>query len=697
LSRLHLVVVVTGMHRSGTSLLASLVREAGVDMGADLVPAGKGNRRGHFEDVDFVRFHERCLERRQARALRPPESGVASLDREELGEARALLARRAGKPVWGWKDPRTTLFLEAWRSLLPKALYVLVYRHPVAVALSLLRRGLDLEVQLEPETAIRAWTAYNRQLLAFHRGFPDCCLLLPIAGVSGNLGLALDRLGRRSGLPLAGRGVARLFAPDQLQNRLLARDIEWRAILPEAMALYDQLEAAADLAGEPADRLARPEPAMSPRERDLQEASEHLLAAALGARGASSPRAPEVRQRIIDYSELKLLIARQAERIELLESQREQVGERTARLTALLAALGRDQRRVEATRAWRLVHSYWQLAGRARRWARQTGWRLRRSWPAQPPLRPEELLVGCVAENDAHSLAQALRLVWSLRTFGGSLAQADLLVCVVGAISRQDRTALERAGAEVRSVERFDRRNPSANKLQFLSEALASGKQAFLLLDHDTVFAGDPGPLLARGALQAKIADVASVTHEGFIRLFKHFGLPLPRRRYRTTLLEEPTILYCNTAVVLLPSDLAQELVPVWRSWNLRILDALEVLGPCAHHCHQASLSLALAAHPVPYAEAPPALNFPLHMTHLPRPTHVLAADPVILHYHDAVDAAGYLLPVPYPRAQARIDAFNRRLKEERSGSGLPLAPPGAPRPRRAILASIQSRKASSD
>jgi hypothetical protein len=694
LSRLHLVVVVTGMHRSGTSLLASMLAEAGVDMGADMIPAGKGNRRGHFEDVEFVRFHERCLERRDAGALRPPVPGVTSLDREELGAARALLARRAGKPVWGWKDPRTTLFLEAWRSLLPQPLYVLAYRHPVTVALSLLRRGLDLEVQLEPETAIRAWTVYNRQLLAFHRGFPDRSLLLPIAGVAGNLGTALDLLARRSGLPLAGRGIERLFAPDQLQNQLLARDVEWRAVVPDAMALYDQLEAAADLPGEPADQLARPEPAMSSRERDLQEVSEHLLAAALGARHASPPppeSAPEVRQRLIDYSELKLLIARQRERIELLESRRE------AHLAALLDALGRDQRRVEATRAWRLVQSYWQMAGRARRWTRQTGWRLRRSWSAQPPPRPEELLVGCVAENHPHSLAQALRLVWSLRTFGGTLAQAEILVCVVGEIDQRERTALERAGAEVRCVERFDRRNPSANKLQFLSEALAGGKPAFLLLDHDMVIVGDPGPLLARGALQAKIADVASVTHEAFIRLFRHFGLPLPPRRYRTTLLDEPTILYCNTGVVLLPGDLAREIIPAWRDWNRRILEALEVLGPCAHHCHQASLSLALAAHPVPYVEAPVALNFPLHMAHLPRPAAVLAADPVILHYHDAVDAAGCLLPVPYPRAQARIDDFNRRLKEERDRSGLPHAPPGAPRTRRAVSASIQSRKASSD
>ncbi|HVT58538.1 MAG TPA: hypothetical protein VHR45_09065 [Thermoanaerobaculia bacterium] len=327
------------------------------------------------------------------------------------------------------------------------------------------------------------------------------------------------------------------------------------------------------------------------------------------------------------------------------------------------------------------VHAYWGAARRLRGWRRQMGWRWRKLAGTSSPPPPETIVVGCVAENDPRFLAQARRLTLSLRWFGGSLAGARMLVCVVEGISAQDRRALEEAGAEVRIVGRFDARNGSANKLQFFPEALAAGARGLLLLDCDMVVVRDPLPLLEGGCLQARIADVPSVTHDAFRRLFRHYGLPLPRRRYRTTLSPERTIRYCNSAMVFLPRQLAGEFVPVWREWNARILDALELLGPCAHHCHQASLTLAMAAHPIPFAAAPVALHFPMHMGHLP-PVHALfAADPVILHYHQEIDGRGRLLPSRYPLAQARIDAFNRRLgaAASRELAAGEISPPASP------------------
>ena len=194
--RAHRILVITGMHRSGTSLVAGLAAAGGVDMGAELMPASKGNRQGHFEDLELVRFHEACLERRGAGALLPPAADfeIEQFDHEEERVARAILARRAGKALWGWKDPRTTLFLPLWDHLLAGAFFVLVYRHPVEVALSLVRRGLDLEVQLDPSTAIQAWTTYNRRLLAFRARSPERCLLWPIAAATRDLGAALAQL-----------------------------------------------------------------------------------------------------------------------------------------------------------------------------------------------------------------------------------------------------------------------------------------------------------------------------------------------------------------------------------------------------------------------------------------------------------------------------------------------------------------------
>src|SRR5580693_2716209 len=485
-------LVVTGMHRSGTSLLAGFAAHGGIDMGCELVAAGKGNRRGHFEDLELVRFHESALVARGAEALRPPPAAVERWSREEERTARALLARRTAKRLWGWKDPRTTLFLPLWDRLLPDAFYLLVYRHPVEVALSLLRRGLDLEVQLDPRVAIEAWTVHNRLLLAFRAGCPERCLLWPITAAASDPGGALAQLAGRSGLALDGAGLAGLYEPGQLHLGRRARGIEWGAILPGAIELHGRLEAAADL---PASGAAAALDGAGTRfERELQEASEHLLA---GVLGAAADRRAVSREERVEFSELRQQVERQQERLDQLgreltrragrdgpgavagargtgpngqggpreaghrdEARREEgagAGEQGGDLSALarhLEAQRGERARIEATRAWRLVNAYWRTARRVSGWKRQAGWQLGHLIGSQAPPRPEEVVVGCVAgPGSPHGLEGARRLVRSLRWFGGSLAGARVLVCASGAIPAGDRDALARDGAEVRIVE----------------------------------------------------------------------------------------------------------------------------------------------------------------------------------------------------------------------------------------------------
>ncbi|HXO20954.1 MAG TPA: hypothetical protein VOA87_13650, partial [Thermoanaerobaculia bacterium] len=211
-------LAITGMHRSGTSLFAGLVAGAGIDLGENLMPAGRGNRRGHFEDLAFVRFHEGFLNRRGVGSLSPPAAWSPVPTPAEESEARSLVARRSVKPVWGFKDPRTSLFLDFWDPLLPAPFYLFVFRHPVEVALSLLRRGIDLEVQLDPWTAIRAWTVYNSELLRFRLVNPERAALWHLSGALASLPSVLGGLGDRLGLALVAAGD--LYAPADLRQGL---------------------------------------------------------------------------------------------------------------------------------------------------------------------------------------------------------------------------------------------------------------------------------------------------------------------------------------------------------------------------------------------------------------------------------------------------------------------------------------------
>lgn len=295
-------------------------------------------------------------------------------------------------------------------------------------------------------------------------------------------------------------------------------------------------------------------------------------------------------------------------------------------------------------------------------------------------LEARDLLVGCVAENDPRSLGQALRLVQSIRWFGGGLASARVMVCVVGEPDGSFRQAFEGYGAEVRTVSPFHPRNPAADKLQFFPEAWESGREMLLLLDRDTVVVQDPLPWMRRGSLQAKIAPLPTVTPEVFERLFRHYGLPLPPREHVNSFTGTATIRHCNAGVILIPSALARQIIPVWRDYSARLAGEIEILHPCERQCNQASLSLALAACPIPFAEAPVELNFQLNLSHLPPPDGYFAVDPAILHYHSQVDPEGYLLHTPYPFAQVRAEAFNRRLRQEREGLSGPSGGAGSPR-----------------
>jgi hypothetical protein len=284
-------------------------------------------------------------------------------------------------------------------------------------------------------------------------------------------------------------------------------------------------------------------------------------------------------------------------------------------------------------------------------------------------MRADQVVVGCVTEDNPKYLGQALRLLQSIRWFGGELAQARVVVGAVERIDRRARRALETYGAEVRIVPRFEPRNGSANRLQLLGELKDGNEPNLLMLDCDTLVVQDPLPLLVRDLFQARIAPLPTVTHEVFERLFAHFGLPLPARSATTGYTATPTIPYFNAGVFALSRDLAGRLVPEWRRYNVLLAGEPALVAPCEKHLHQAALALALAVSAVPTLEAGPELNFQLNMTHLPPPPGYLEVDPVIIHYHHLVGDDGLLLSCPFPRAQQRIDAFHERLRRERSRS----------------------------
>lgn len=144
------IIVVLGMHRSGTSALAGLQQQMGVWMGDDLSPGDDWNAKGYFEDRALVAFNERLLAvlGRRWDSLSPvaPAALAALAARPGLAdEACALLERQFGRhQVIAIKDPRLCHLLPFWQDVFARCgldeRYVVAVRAPEAVCRSLWRR-----------------------------------------------------------------------------------------------------------------------------------------------------------------------------------------------------------------------------------------------------------------------------------------------------------------------------------------------------------------------------------------------------------------------------------------------------------------------------------------------------------------------------------------------------------------------------
>ncbi len=245
------VVVITGMHRSGTSLIASLIQEAGVNIGDQLIGPAKGNPRGHFEDADFNLYHARLLRRFGLNFLAQNTSALGELTPEAIQEAMSLIEQRNGREVWGWKDPRTTLFLDVWHTLLPRPCYLFIYRHPVEVVLSLFRRSEshDVEVLANPLIGLRVWQVYNESIINFYRHHPGISLLCHISGITADIESFIELASRKLDLPLCLGNASHLYHAEDLNQKVFPDQVNavLRQIAPETVDLYEQLEAQADL------------------------------------------------------------------------------------------------------------------------------------------------------------------------------------------------------------------------------------------------------------------------------------------------------------------------------------------------------------------------------------------------------------------------------------------------------------------
>mgnify|MGYP000518193144 CR=1 FL=1 len=144
------LIVILGMHRSGTSAVTRGLQVMGVDLGNQhLPPMADVNAKGFWEDVDINALNIEILttldnDWNQLKLVEPSDIDILR-EKGFIKRAANLLKEKTKEaPLFGFKDPRTAKLLPFWQEVFSycklDAKYILAVRHPLSVVQSLVKR-----------------------------------------------------------------------------------------------------------------------------------------------------------------------------------------------------------------------------------------------------------------------------------------------------------------------------------------------------------------------------------------------------------------------------------------------------------------------------------------------------------------------------------------------------------------------------
>jgi O-antigen biosynthesis protein len=144
------IVVVLGMHRSGTSAITRGLKVLGVELGSNLIPPNENvNAKGFWEDADVNAINIELLgalgcDWHTLRPLLANELALPLVEKFRLQALHLLQSKLSDTNYFGLKDPRLAKLLPFWKDVFSrlniKVSYVIACRNPMSVAHSLFKR-----------------------------------------------------------------------------------------------------------------------------------------------------------------------------------------------------------------------------------------------------------------------------------------------------------------------------------------------------------------------------------------------------------------------------------------------------------------------------------------------------------------------------------------------------------------------------
>jgi hypothetical protein len=162
------------MHRSGTSLIARLIYNAGGDFGnpETFYRPDKWNSEGYYEQPEIFKINRKLLHGFWGRIsyfFLSEEQNILKRGKKQSKQIQYLSAKYKGKFI---KDPRFCLTLPAWiENGAQVGKIVVVVREPIQVAYSLKKRN-HISVKL----GLKLWFEHNSRLLNYIKDIPHVFL-----------------------------------------------------------------------------------------------------------------------------------------------------------------------------------------------------------------------------------------------------------------------------------------------------------------------------------------------------------------------------------------------------------------------------------------------------------------------------------------------------------------------------------------
>lgn len=280
--------------------------------------------------------------------------------------------------------------------------------------------------------------------------------------------------------------------------------------------------------------------------------------------------------------------------------------------------------------------------------------------------QPVQTMYSCVVDATPALYYQTMVWAWTATRLAG-IDPSQLVVHVTDGCDDRLRRELTGMGVRCVPVPRFPAGTRMCNKLAQLESPALRGQPRVVLTDCDIAWLAPIDAQMFGAQPRAKVVDFANPPFELLEPLLREAGFPRAERSATSIGGETTFHNNCNGGMYLLSGAWLERLREPWPRWVAWVEARAASLGPFGAHLFQVAFLLAMEEQRARVEHLPIEYNFP---THTDRTAGCpIAGEIRALHFHEAYDASGLLLPAGVSRADDAVAAVNACLEPHLAGA----------------------------